>query len=94
MDVTDIAEAASKLSRAKVGPEVRRASVMIENDLDHQQCAWAAAASVATLTPEVVRLIIAARRAFDLGYNDEEFGELDKALEAFSERVPYDDEGG
>ena len=46
------------------------------------------------LTPEVVRLVIAARQVFDLGYGDEEFHELDQALEAFSERVPYEDEHG
>ena len=28
----------------------------------------------------------------DLGYSDEEFHELDLALEAFSARVPYDPE--
>jgi hypothetical protein len=44
------------------------------------------------LPPDVRRLVIVARRAFDLGYSDEEFHELDKALEAFSARVPYDSE--
>jgi hypothetical protein len=44
------------------------------------------------MPPDTRRLVIAARRAFDLGYTDEEFQELDQALEAFSERVPYDDE--
>jgi hypothetical protein len=42
------------------------------------------------LPVDVVRLVIAARRALDLGYSDEEFGELEQALEAFSDRVPYD----
>jgi hypothetical protein len=41
---------------------------------------------------DIIRLVIAARRAFDLGYSDEEFRELDQALEAFSARVPYDNE--
>jgi hypothetical protein len=44
------------------------------------------------LPADVRRLVIAARRAFDLGYSDEEFHELDQALEAFSARVPYDPE--
>lgn len=41
---------------------------------------------------DVRRLVIAARRAFDLGYSDAEFQELDKALEEFAARVPYDPE--
>jgi hypothetical protein len=45
-----------------------------------------------SLPADVRRLVIAARRAFDLGHNDEEFHELDQALEAFSDRVPYDPE--
>lgn len=44
------------------------------------------------VTDEVRRLIVAARRCFDLGYNDEEFHDLDRALEAFASRVPYDPE--
>lgn len=44
------------------------------------------------LPADVVRLVIAARRAFDLGYSDDEFKELDEALEVFSARVPYDQE--
>lgn len=44
------------------------------------------------LPADVRHLVISARRAFELGYSDEEFLELDQALEAFSDRVPYDDE--
>lgn len=44
----------------------------------------------ATYDRQVIRLVVAARRVFDLGYADEEFRELDEALEAFSPLVPYD----
>lgn len=47
---------------------------------------------MAALPPDVIRLVIAARRAFDLGYADEEFRELDQALEAFAQRVPYENQ--
>lgn len=47
---------------------------------------------IRTPSDDVRRLVIAARRAFDLGYSDEEFRELDAALEPFSSRVPYDKE--
>ena len=60
--------------------------------LNHQHSCWPAKGAAPSLPKDVVRLVIAARHTFDLGYSDEAFGELDKALEAFSERVPYDKE--
>lgn len=42
------------------------------------------------LQDDVVRLVVAAREVFDIGYVGPDFKELDKAVEAFSERVPYD----
>ncbi len=44
------------------------------------------------LAPDVVRLVIAARIVLDYGHNGEEFEALDKAVEEFSERVPYERE--
>jgi hypothetical protein len=47
------------------------------------------------LPPDVINLVIAAREAFDTGViPDEEEHNLDKALEPFSERVPYENEPG
>lgn len=40
----NIAFRASELSREKLGPEARKASVMIENDLEPEECAYALAA--------------------------------------------------
>lgn len=45
-----------------------------------------------TLSPDIVRLIIAVRQVLDIGHMAPEFDELDKAVEAFSERVPYENE--
>ena len=45
------------------------------------------------LPQDVVTLVIAAREAFDTGMlPDEERDELDRALEPFSERVPYENQ--
>ena len=59
---------------------------------DFEERVDAELARTAKIPDDVRRLVIAARRAFDLGYSDEEFHELDRALEAFSERVPYENE--
>jgi len=45
---------------------------------------------LSSLPQDVRNLVIAARRVFDIGHSGEEFEELDKSLEEFSDRVPYD----
>jgi hypothetical protein len=46
MDAEDIAEIASHFSRRKIDAEGRKAAVMIETDLDHEECAVALAAAL------------------------------------------------
>lgn len=48
--------------------------------------------TVMILPSDVIRLVIAAREVLDVGHTGAEFTELDEAVEAFSERVPYEDE--
>lgn len=44
------------------------------------------------LAPDVIALIIAAREVLDAGHMGEEFEQLDRAVEAFSERVAYEND--
>lgn len=64
----------------------------MSHDDARQQPEWKPLGSVLSdaVPDDVRRLVIAARRAFDLGYGDEEFHKLDAALEPFASRVPYD----
>jgi len=66
--------------------------VILMDEEEFQSKIDAAFLALDKLPSDVRRLVIAGRRAFDLGYADEEFCELDKALEPFSYRVPYDNE--
>jgi hypothetical protein len=51
------------------------------------------APEIAALPQDVINLVIAAREAFDTGWlEDPESSALDKALEVFSSRVPYENE--
>lgn len=53
--------------------------------------AMQAVAPKVALPADVRRLVIAARLATDVGLHTEEDRELFEAVEAFSDRVPYDD---
>ncbi len=51
------------------------------------------APEIAALPQDVINLVIAAREAFDTGWlEDQESNALDKALEPFSSRVPYEND--
>lgn len=91
MDASKIFEMALNFSRERLGPQERRAVHKIHGILTPEECAWALVAAL--LPADVVTLVIRAREFLDKHEcGDDESRALDNALEAFSERIPYENE--
>lgn len=94
----DCAAGAAEIERLRAlvsSSEAERYRVCGKLNLENHQMRTELDARVGDLVmpQDVINLVIAAREAFDTGtLPDEESRALDKALEAFSSRIPYENQ--